>query len=344
MDKKYQVFISSTYTDMKDERQAAVEAILAAGHIPAGMELFAASDKKQIEVIKGWIDRSDIFMLILGGRYGAVEPDTGKSYIQLEYEHAVSTGKPFFALYLTGGAINAKVKNLGADAIEQNDSKKLNEFRAQVKSRLCSEIEDVKDIKIHVPNAIRDLAAANKLEGWVRASNVPDLSPLMGQLSALQADNVSLRAYSDELKQHLGRVQAMSANGQHGLLPRYTSDFSESKLDAPLDLEITVDNAVGYASNRRVWSTTYLAMFSMIGAKLLAEPADASVQSYINKLLKETMQGALAVKVSEQSYQSLKLKLMALGVTDLKKPEHGALCWSLTQNGKALLVKIHNEE
>jgi hypothetical protein len=56
------------------------------------------------------------------------------------------------------------------------------------------------------------------------------------------------------------------------------------------------------------------------------------------------MQGALAVKVSEQSYQSLKLKLMALGVTDLKKPEHGALCWSLTQNGKALLVKIHNEE
>lgn len=40
MKKKYQIFISSTYQDLKEERQAAVEAILKAGHIPAGMELF----------------------------------------------------------------------------------------------------------------------------------------------------------------------------------------------------------------------------------------------------------------------------------------------------------------
>lgn len=35
--KKLQVFVSSTYVDLKEERQAAVEAILNAGHIPAGM-------------------------------------------------------------------------------------------------------------------------------------------------------------------------------------------------------------------------------------------------------------------------------------------------------------------
>ena len=34
------------------ERQAVVEAILEAGHIPAGMELFSADNKKQFEVIK----------------------------------------------------------------------------------------------------------------------------------------------------------------------------------------------------------------------------------------------------------------------------------------------------
>jgi hypothetical protein len=44
--KKLQVFVSSTYTDMHEERQAAVEAILTAGHIPAGMELFTVHDKK----------------------------------------------------------------------------------------------------------------------------------------------------------------------------------------------------------------------------------------------------------------------------------------------------------
>jgi len=41
-EKKYQIFVSSTYEDLKDERQAAVEAILLAGHIPAGMELFSS--------------------------------------------------------------------------------------------------------------------------------------------------------------------------------------------------------------------------------------------------------------------------------------------------------------
>ena len=70
--KKLQVFVSSTYSDLRDERQAAVEAILTAGHIPAGMELFAAGDQSQMEVIKRWIDESDVFLLILGGRYGSM--------------------------------------------------------------------------------------------------------------------------------------------------------------------------------------------------------------------------------------------------------------------------------
>lgn len=95
--KKLQVFVSSTFSDLIKERQAAVEAILTAGHIPAGMELFTAGDESQMEVIKQWIDESDIYLLILGGRYGSIEPITGKSYTQLEYEYALSKGKPFFA-------------------------------------------------------------------------------------------------------------------------------------------------------------------------------------------------------------------------------------------------------
>ena len=47
--KKLQVFVSSTYNDLKEERQAAVEAILKAGHIPAGMELFAAGNDSQLQ-------------------------------------------------------------------------------------------------------------------------------------------------------------------------------------------------------------------------------------------------------------------------------------------------------
>jgi len=183
MDKKYQVFISSTYMDMKNERQAAVSAILEAGHIPAGMELFAAADKKQIEVIERWIDSCDIFMLILGGRYGSIDPDSGKSYIQLEYEYAEKTGKPFFALYLTENAIQEKARgSLGLDAIERNDSKMLTEFRRTVLSKMCSSIEDLKDIRIQAGNSIRQLSSTNNLDGWVRASSVNAIHGLQSTL------------------------------------------------------------------------------------------------------------------------------------------------------------------
>ena len=90
MDKKLQIFISSTYTDLISERQSAVQAILNAGHIPAGMELFTAGSESQLETIYNWIDNSDIYMLILGGRYGSIEPKSRKSYTQLEYEYAVA--------------------------------------------------------------------------------------------------------------------------------------------------------------------------------------------------------------------------------------------------------------
>lgn len=62
MRKKYQVFVSSTYTDLIEDRQTAVVAVLDAGHIPAGMELFK-SGKSQMETIYKWIDESDIYML-----------------------------------------------------------------------------------------------------------------------------------------------------------------------------------------------------------------------------------------------------------------------------------------
>src|SRR5438067_674443 len=100
--RKLQIFVSSTYTDLRDERQAAVSAILAAGHIPAGMELFAAGDEKQMTVIRRWIDESDVFMLILGKRYGSIETESGKSYVHLEYEHALTNRKALFAVVRPG--------------------------------------------------------------------------------------------------------------------------------------------------------------------------------------------------------------------------------------------------
>ena len=71
-----------------------------------------------MEVIKQWIDESDVYLLILGGRYGSIEPKTGKSYSHLEYEYALSQGKPLFACVIKDEAIDARVKTEGKEILE----------------------------------------------------------------------------------------------------------------------------------------------------------------------------------------------------------------------------------
>ena len=128
--KRLQVFVSSTYSDLREERQAAVEAILVAGHIPAGMELFTAGDESQMEAIKQWIDESDVYLLILGGRYGSIEPTSRRSYTRLEYEYALKLGKPMFACVVNEQAQERRVREMGSLAIEAGDPAGLREFRA----------------------------------------------------------------------------------------------------------------------------------------------------------------------------------------------------------------------
>ena len=118
MKKKLQIFISSTFKDLTSERQSAVEAILRAGHIPAGMELFAAGNESQLEVIKRWIEESDVYMLLLGGRYGSIESKSQLSYIEIEYCYANEIGKPSFAIVISEKALENKVKEKGQAVIE----------------------------------------------------------------------------------------------------------------------------------------------------------------------------------------------------------------------------------
>jgi hypothetical protein len=326
MDKKYQVFISSTYMDMKAERQAAVQAVLDAGHIPAGMELFAASDEGQMQVIKQWIDESDIFMLVLGGRYGSIEPESGKSYIQLEYEYAVVTNKPFFALCLSDAAINDKIKLMGGEAIEKGDSKKLNDFRGMVRSKMCSDIEDVKDILIHTPKSIRQLAARRDLVGWVRSSEVPNISTLVDEISELRAQNEVLKKNQRNLPSGLSAADANGDASSVDLKEMLTLKFSY-RLYSGLTLQEKHD----------VWTGSYESVFVMIGPKLLDEPSDSAVQTYLNAMVAEK-RNVQNLQVAESDYQLLKLKLVKLGAIELRR-DGPTINWILTGAGKSRLLQ-----
>ena len=189
MKKKAQIFISSTYKDLKDERQAAVSAILKAGHIPAGMELFTAGDESQMETIKRWINESDIFMLILGGRYGSIEPTTGLSYTELEYDYAVNSGMPYFAVVIEESALEQKVKDNGRDVIETENTKQLNTFRKKVLSRTSAFFMDVQDIKLAVFETVSDFLARYEFKGWISGDEIPDIQSFTDQINKLREEN-----------------------------------------------------------------------------------------------------------------------------------------------------------
>ena len=96
MDKRYQVFVSSTYQDLQEERQEVMQALLGLYCIPSGMELFPAANEDQWTLIKGVIDDCDYYIVIVGGRYGSVGPE-GISYTEMEYRYALKRGKPIIA-------------------------------------------------------------------------------------------------------------------------------------------------------------------------------------------------------------------------------------------------------
>ncbi len=191
-DRKLQVFVSSTYTDLKEERQAAVEAILSAGHIPAGMELFSAGDESQMTVIKRWIDESDVYMLILGGRYGSTDPETGKSYTQLEYEYAVAQNKPLFAVVISDATLDVRIRDAGLAGQEKNILA-LNSFRDNVLTKLVKFWDDAKDIKLAIYDTLSEFAFRKDLTGWVKGDQAVNSTQLAEEIARLSKENAELR-------------------------------------------------------------------------------------------------------------------------------------------------------
>lgn len=220
--RKLQIFLSSTYEDLIDHRLAAMEAILAAGHIPAAMEQFSPGDETAWEKIKTWIDESDAFILILGGRYGSIEPTSGKSYVQMEYEYAMAQKKPFFAVVVDEKHHEQRVKELGLVVDERKHPDKYKAFRELVTQRLCSFWNDQKDIKTAVFQKLPEWAQRPELKGWVRGEDAA--SPqVMNELARLSEENRELRAASQT-----ETFDGLSFEELIGLLRQRQLDPSES--------------------------------------------------------------------------------------------------------------------
>lgn len=186
---KYQVFISSTYSDLVKERKQVLDILLMADCIPAGMENFVATDDEQFNVIKKVIDYCDYYILILGRRYGSVNEKEGISYTEMEYRYAIDKGIPVLVFALDDSV------EIDSDKIETDVIKmgKLAEFkRKAMKNRLASLWKDQTDLMGKVAIAIMRAKSEIKRPGWHRGSDTEKES-LLKQIEYLKQENETLR-------------------------------------------------------------------------------------------------------------------------------------------------------
>lgn len=176
MEKRYQVFISSTFQDLKNARQEVSQALLRADCFPAGMELFPAADEEQFEFIKTIIDQSDYYIIISAGRYGTIHPETGLSYTEMEYDYAVETGKPVIRL-LHKDPFN----ELKGEFIEKSDEgrEKLQAFRAKMSgATLVHHWISAAELLVGVVFGLQDAQQRNPSVGRIRGDQAIDTRTL----------------------------------------------------------------------------------------------------------------------------------------------------------------------
>ena len=159
MDKRYQVFVSSTFADLKNERSNVIQTLMEMDCIPAGMELFPALDEEQFEFIKKVIDDSDYYLLIIGGRYGSLSNE-GISYTEMEYDYAISQGVKVIAL------VHGSPEKLSAEKVEMSPEaqNKLEKFKNKVTTgRLVKFWNDARElaglVALSLPKTIKTYPA-----------------------------------------------------------------------------------------------------------------------------------------------------------------------------------------
>jgi len=216
LERRYQVFISSTYTDLLDERREVIQALLELDCIPAGMELFPAANDDQWLLITRVIDDCDYYIVIVGGRYGSIS-ESGISYTEREYDYAMSRGVPIL------GFLHEDPGSIPASKVEANSVAvvKLAEFRRKVKSKPVRTYKTPAELGAVVSRSLFKLIKSNPAEGWVRGqfAITSEMSEELSRLRAQVAEE-ALRRANVELE--ISRTMEQFAQGSDRVALHYT--------------------------------------------------------------------------------------------------------------------------
>jgi hypothetical protein len=315
MEKRYQVFVSSTYSDLQDERRKVIQTLMEMDCIPSGMEIFPAMDEEQWEFIKRVISDCDYYLLIIGERYGSVTSE-GISYTEKEYDFAVSSGlKVLVFIHEEPGEIPAKDSEVDPELREKLDS-----FRQRVSNgRLVKFWNHADQLPGMVSLSLSKTITTYPATGWVRADRISN-EEILNEVNELRKKNL-------ELEMQITRINSQNT---HPVIENL----------AGLSDEIEV-----YGSFKNNYTTSWKELFGLIAPYLFEYPNDSKVKAELEKaVFEKTGKIAITISINDQIYQTIKVQLIALGLVALQYStavQGGmALFWHLTPAGKELLFQL----
>lgn len=264
-DKKYQVFVSSTYQDLQEERQEIMHALLELDCIPSGMELFPAANEDQWSLIKGVIDDCDYYIVVIGGRYGSIGPD-GLSYTEMEYRYAVETGKPVIA-FLHG---NPTAIPAGRCETTDDGRQKLAAFRELAQKKMVKSWTTAHELGSVVSRSLIALKKQHPGIGWVRGDKVPTTDAT--------AEMLKLRKRIEELEAELNKSRTEPPKGAE----RVASGEDEFTVDVTYS---TSKEQTDYRWEHGV-ATTWNDLFFMVSPLMLHEAPTSKLYERIEEGLR----------------------------------------------------------
>ncbi len=327
MEKRYQVFVSSTYADLRDERQRVIQTLMEMDCIPSGMELFPAADEEQWEFIKRIIDDCDYYLLIIGGRYGSTTPE-GLSYTEKEYDYAMKKGIKVIALLHS----NPEEIPMGKSEADPELRGRLKAFREKVATnRLVKFWKGAEDLPGLVALSLSKTIKTYPAIGWIKA-NQASSPQLLNEINELRKRNERLESELSELRR-LTVVEIpdlASIDEQIKVFGTYSQFNPASRKFYSYKWELEI---------------TWRDIFALIAPYLIETLHDDKVKNKLADVLfeKSGLSGSSS-HINDQIFQTIKIQLQALKLVDIQylKSTAGSmhLYWSLTEYGSSLMVSL----
>jgi hypothetical protein len=337
MDKRYQVFVSSTYRDLQDERREVMQALLELDCIPSGMELFPAADEDQWTLIKRVIDDCDYYLVIVAGRYGSLAPG-GQSYTEMEYRYAVEHGKPVL------GFVHKDPNSLPVGRCEKTPEAqaRLEAFRELVKQKMCRAWDSPADLGSQVSRSLTKLIKSTPAVGWVRGDLVPETSAA--------AEILSLKKEIEELQQRLQTARTSAPEGTSDLVQ------GEDAIALPFTFGARGPEEFRDTTYPESFRVTWNELFAAVAPAMIGEASDGAVRAELGRLAMQRNFERLTkdrkfkdhrladFRIGQDDFQTIKVQLRALGlVTQSRKPrsvKDSATYWTLTPYGDTVMTRL----